>query len=109
MARGAPFPSSELHNVSDYVPWQGFCRCLVRRFIDASAPGVGVTVNVAGQKAFVLSIGFEGLELSSRTPPGRRTCDRVLKVRLKDQARFVQMALKHLGLFRDQVGVEDRG
>jgi len=32
----------------------------------------------------------------------------VLKLRLTDQAPFVQMALKHLGLIRDKVEVEQR-
>ena len=34
--------------------------------------------------------------------------DRVLKVRFKDPAPYVQLAMKHLGLFRDKVEVEHR-
>jgi len=32
----------------------------------------------------------------------------VLKVRFKDPAPYVQLAMKHLGLFRDKVEVEHR-
>jgi hypothetical protein len=34
---------------------------------------------------------------------GERHTDAVIKVRLKDQARFVELAMKHLGLLTERV------
>ena len=48
------------------------------------------------------------MKSSSKTLPWATGILRVLKLRLTDQAPFVQMALKHLGLIRDKVEVEQR-
>ena len=54
-------------------------------------------------------LSSRGLKSPSKNAAGGdEHTDRVLKLRLKDQAPFVQMVLKHLGLIRDKVEVEQR-
>ena len=53
-------------------------------------------------------LSSRGLKSSSKNAAGGDGhTDRVLKLRLKDQAPYVQMVLKHLGLI-DKVEVEQR-
>ena len=59
------------------------------------------------QEASLMEIaGFEGVIKNAAGGDGHT--DRVLKVRFMDPAPYVQMAMKHMGLFRDQVEVEHR-
>lgn len=79
----------------------------IRRVIEADvrtlfdAQGNVIPIHQLGDEAASLIAGFEVVKRNLTAGDG--TTDTILKVKLKDQSRYVEMAAKHFGLLTEKV------
>lgn len=80
---------------------------VIRRVIDADvrqlfdAQGNIVPIHQLGDEAAALIAGFEVVKRNLTAGDG--ATDTILKVKLKDQSRYVEMAAKHFGLLTEKL------